>query len=268
MTETTATATTTENFQHNSIVNNIVERNDGSIREVNRVHIFDNTFFNHSRSSFVYYFYFCNETIFVVNGFVEARYIDTFNLNNFIQETLTTTKLASFLPSFVSFHNFNHNFFAFTDDGKVKEVSQRFRIVNARTTYDNEGVVIFTVCSQDGNIAQVQHIQNISVGKFVLQGKTYNITFCQSFLGFQSTQGNVAFTHFSFHVNPRSINTFSLYTCGFVQKVVQNFEAQIAHTNFVNVGESQSDGCFHFFCRFNNAAKLTASIAGRLLHTA
>ena len=220
MTETTTTSTTAENFQHNSIVNNIIKGNDGSIRKINGVHIFYNAFFYSSRCSFIDNFYFCYSTIFSVNGFIEARYIDALNFNNFIQETYATAYFASFLPSFVSFHNFNHNFFAFTDDGKVKEVSQRFRIVNARTTYDNKGVFILTVSSQNRNIAQFQHIQNIGVRKFVLQSEAYNITFCQSFFSFQSTQGNITFTHFSFHINPRSINTFSLHACSFVQKVV------------------------------------------------
>ena len=268
MTETATTSTTAKNFQHNSVVNNIIERNDGRIRKINSVHIFNNTFFYSSRSSFVDNFYFCNRTIFIVNAFIEARHIDALNFNYFIQETLTTANFTSFLPSFVSFHNFNHDFFTFTDDSKVKEISQRFRIINARTTYDNEGVVIFTVCGQNGHIAQVQHIQNIGVGKFVLQGKAYNVTFRQSFFSLQSTQGNVAFTHFSFHINPRSIYALSLHTCSFVQKVIQNFEAQIAHANFVNVRESQGNSCFYFFSRFNNAAKFTAGIAGWLLHTA
>ena len=35
VTETATTATATENFQHNSIVNNIVERYDGCVREIN-----------------------------------------------------------------------------------------------------------------------------------------------------------------------------------------------------------------------------------------
>ena len=178
MAETATTSTTTENFQHNSIVNDIVERNYRSIWEIDSIQIFYNAFFYSSRSSFVNNFYFCNSTIFVVNSFIEARNIDALNFNYFIQEAYATAYFASFLPSFVSFHNFNHNFFAFTDDGKVNEVSQRFRIVNARTTYDNEGVIIFTVCCQNGHIAQFQHIQNIGVGKFVLQGKAYNVTFC------------------------------------------------------------------------------------------
>ena len=225
MAETATTSTTTENFQHNSIVNDIVERNYRSIWEIDSIQIFYNAFFYSSRSSFVNNFYFCNSTIFVVNSFIEARNIDTLNFNYFIQEAYATAYFASFLPSFVSFHNFNHNFFAFADDSKVNEVSQRFRIVNARTTYDNEGVIIFTVCCQNGHIAQFQHIQNIGVGKFVLQGEAYNITFRQSFFCFQSAQGNIAFTHFRFHINPGSVNAFSLHACSFVQKVVQNFKA-------------------------------------------
>ena len=268
VTETAATATATENFQHNSIVNNIVERYDGSVGEINGVHIFYNAFFDNSRHIITKGFNCFYSIVFIINSLVEAGHVDAFNFYNFIQEAFATANFASFLPSFVRVHQLNHNFFTLADDGKVKEISQRFRIVNAGTAYDNEGIFLATFCCENRHTTQFQHIQNVGVGKLVLQGKANDVTFSQGLFSFQSTQGNVTFTHFGFHINPRSVNAFSLYACFLIQKVVQNLKAQIAHAHFVHVGESKGNGYFSFFRRLNNAAELAASITGRLLHAA
>lgn len=73
------------------------------------------------------------------------------------------------------------------------------------------------------------------------------------------------FPHEGFHIHPGRIDPFRQRVISCVQHAVNNFQPQMAHGHFIDIGESQ--GHFHIYAVMvlYHAVPFTADIAGRLL---
>ena len=158
MAETAATAAATENLQHNAVMNNFTERNNRRGREIYAVHILYNTLLNNSRNILAQRLNCLKGAVLIIFCFIEGRYINAFDFYHALQEFLSAAGFAFTFPLLVTTHYLDQNLFAFTDNGKIEEISQRLRVVHTGAAYNNKGVCIGTVLGKQRYAAQIKHI--------------------------------------------------------------------------------------------------------------
>ena len=149
MAETATTATATENLQHNTVMDNLTERNNRRGREIYAVHILYNTLLDNSRNILTQRLNCLKGAVLIIFRFIEGRYINAFDFYYALQEFLSAAGFAFTFPLLVATHYLNQNLFAFTDNSKIEEISQRLRVVHTGTAYNNKGICIGTIlCKQ------------------------------------------------------------------------------------------------------------------------
>ena len=158
MAETAATAAATENLQHDAVMNNFTERNNRRCREIYAVHILYNTLLDNSRNILAQRLNCLKGAVLIIFCFIEGRYINTLDFYHTLQKFLSAAGFAFTLPLLVATHYLDQNLFAFTDNSKIEEISQRLRVVHTGAAYNNKGVCISTVLSQQRHATQIKHI--------------------------------------------------------------------------------------------------------------
>ena len=156
--ETATTAAATENLQHNTVMDNLTERNNRRGREIYAVHILYNTLLDNSRNILTQRLNCLKGAVLIIFCFIEGRYINAIDFYHTLQEFLSAAGFAFTLPLLVATHYLNQNLFAFTDNSKIEEISQRLRVVHAGTAYNNKGICISTILSQQRYTTQIKHI--------------------------------------------------------------------------------------------------------------
>ena len=158
MAETATTAAATENLQHNTVMDNLSERNNRRCREIYAVHILYNTLLNNSRNILAQRFNCLKGAVLIIFCFIEGRHINALDFYHALQKFLSAAGFAFTFPLLVATHYLNQNLFAFTDNSKIEEISQRFRVVHTGAAYNNKGVCIGTVLSKQRYATQIKHI--------------------------------------------------------------------------------------------------------------
>ena len=158
MAETAATAAATENLQHDAVMNDFTERNNRRGREIYAVHILYNTLLDNSRNILAQRLNCLKGAVLIIFCFIEGRYINALDFYHTLQKFLSAAGFAFTLPLLVATHYLDQNLFAFTDNSKIEEISQRLRVVHTGAAYNNKGVCISTILSQQRHATQIKHI--------------------------------------------------------------------------------------------------------------
>ena len=158
MAETATTTTATENLQHDAVMNDFTERNNRRGREIYAVHILYNTLLDNSRNILAQRLNCLKGTIFIIFCFIEGRHINALNFYHTLQKFLSAARFAFTFPLLVATHYLNQNLFAFTNNSKIEEISQRLRVVHAGTAYNDKSICISTVLSHQRYATQIKHV--------------------------------------------------------------------------------------------------------------
>jgi len=94
-----------------------------------------------------------------------------------------------------------------------------------------------------------------------LQGKSNDLAFQQWSSGFQRSQPGVFRLHLAFHIRPGGIDSFGGNAVHVIEDLIEDTQAQVAHSDFVDIGKGQSNTQFGYILA--DGAHFIAHVAGR-----
>ena len=130
------------------------------------------------------------------------------------------------------------------------------------------GVAFLPVAGADRNAAHIQHIQNVGIAHFILQGETHNIKLIQGMAAFQRKQRPPRRFQFPPHIRPRHTDPLAQGIGQVVQDTVEDLHAQMAHGDLVGIGKTKCEGNVRIVKGFGGSVHLAAGIPGRFFHPA
>ncbi len=110
---------------------------------------------------------------------------------------------------------------------------------------------------------EIEHVEDIGIGEFVLQGETDDIERTEWQLVFQTGQWCPAGAQGRFHVGPRRIDPFRGNAVHLIEDMIQDRQPEMAHADFIGVGEGQGKTQIDLRQILGDAAEFTAEVAGR-----
>ena len=117
-------------------MNDFTKGHNGRGGKIYTVHVTHYPLIDHGRHIFRHGLNRFNSIILVIFHLVEGGHINAADFYNLLQKGLASPRLTSTLPLLIGRHYLYHHLFAFTNDGKIKEVSQWLRIIDAGPTHD------------------------------------------------------------------------------------------------------------------------------------
>ena len=157
-------------------MDNFHERHDGLINCRRRVEVADNSLKHFGRRGRLQNFQ-PDEVVARIQRLVKARHVNSANTHQAAQEASTPADFARRLPRSERLDDLAENFFSLADDKEVEKFRDGLDIVNARSAADNEGLVVATLRRVQMNLRQVQHVEDVCINHFVLQGKSQHVEF-------------------------------------------------------------------------------------------
>ena len=130
--------------------------------------------------------------------------------------------------------------FAFANEHKVEVLVHWLQIDGAWATSNDKWEVFATLGGGYGDAGKFQHVEDVGVAHFVLDGKANKVEVCQRCLCFQTSKGQVIVLEVLFVVGKGRVATVAHHTINAVEKVVQNAHAQIGHAHFVAIGNAHT----------------------------
>jgi hypothetical protein len=113
------------------------------------------------------------------------------------------------------------------------------------------------------NAGKIEHVEEIGIGKFVLQCEADGIEGREGAFRFERDEGDVVFAQQTFQIGPRRIDAFGGAPVEVVEDMIKDRQAEVAHADFVDVGKCESDARLDLLRLFlDDAAGLAAEIAG------
>ena len=122
------------------------------------------------------------------------------------------------------------------------------------------------VLREQRNAAEVEHIQDITVAQFILQGKADEVKIRQRIARFERIQRDIMRAHLFFHIHPRRENTLTPNVRLFVKKAVEDLDAEVRHTDLINIGKTEREPHVHLLLVLDDSSEFTADIAAGFLH--
>ena len=108
--------------------------------------------------------------VLIIVHLVQAGHIDTGELCCLSEQSFPVA-----LTGAEYLQKFEYDFFSFTDDEQVDEVGHWLRIKGTAAAGDYQGVRVVPLVAEQRDLSQVEHIQDIGVGKLIAQRKTDDI---------------------------------------------------------------------------------------------
>ncbi len=200
----------------------------------------------------------------MVGHVVKGRDIHALDVTGAAQEFVLAPSLALCLT--IQVGKLQHNLLAVTDLKGVDKRCERLRIVRARTAADDEVFQTPALGGAHGNAAQLEHIENIGKGQFILQRKAEDVQLRNAVSALQSIERNARAAHFLLHINPRRKDTLAPDAVLCIEQTVQNPAAEMRHADLVGIGKAHAEAQVDAVRVLDNTAPFAADIAGRLLH--
>ena len=117
--------------------------------------------------------------------------------------------------------------FPLSDIKQVKEISDRFRVIDAGTAADHKGHVLPAIRRQKWNPGKLQHLQNIGITHLILDGDAEKIHILYGILRLQTKQGDGFLSHDLIQIRPRGIDALAPDILPVVEHAVKNLDAQM-----------------------------------------
>ena len=201
----------------------------------------------------------------MVADLIKRRDIDAGNLGGTTEKFLFGIAAVRLHPTVEGDH-FHHDLFPFADLEQVDEVSQRLGVAGAGAARDNDRIIFRTFGSKRIQAGQVKHIEYIGIGQLILERKADHIKLAQRVKAFQAIERQSLLTHQCFKVGPRGIYPLSPAMRVGIDDVVQDFQPQMGHTNFIGIREAESDTKIDRILILDDAVQFAADIPCGLLH--
>ena len=181
--------------------------------------------------------------VLVVGHVIKGRNVNPFQLRQVPQNV--DARKASFPPVPDHVDQFVHHVLAVADHKGVDEGCQGLGVKGAGAARHHDGVLFGPVLPTDGHPAQVQHLQDVGIAHFVLQGEADNVKFVQRRPAFQRKQRHPGFPHLVRHVGVGHEQALAKGVLPLVDEIIQYFHAKVAHADFIGVGKAEAKGAAH-----------------------
>ncbi len=152
-------------------------------------HVFHDLFSDRRRDALLHREKALYGTVLPVICLIKPGHIDTREPGGPAQE-FHPAKLL-FPALFVQSHQLPVPGLPFSQVKHVKEIRQGLRIIGTGAASNDNGTVLPSLQGIQGNLGQVQNLQDIGIAHFILYGYAQKIKILHRILGFQGKEGNV-----------------------------------------------------------------------------
>ena len=203
--------------------------------------------------------------VFVVGNLIKRRDIDAGDLGGLPEEILFGVgPLRLHFP--VEGDHLHHDLLPLADLEEVHKVAKRLGIAGAGAAGEDNRVGFLPAGRPGVDPRQVQHVQDVCIGKLILEGKADRLELVEGIEALEAVKGQPLLPHQLFKVNPGGIDPFGPAVGVKVNDIVEDFQPQVAHPDLVGVGEAKGNPEIYIRLVLDNAVQLAADIPGRLLH--
>ena len=158
--------------------------------------------------------------------------------------------------------------FALAQLDHIKEVRNGLRVAGAGAARHDQRPALVAVPGIERDARQIQHGQDVGIGKLVLQRKAHRVKRGERVLALHGVQGQAQTLHLGFHVQPGHKGALTPPVFVAVEQLVQDLFAKEGHAHLVGIREAERKTHVHFFFILIDAARLTAGVAAGFLHPA
>ena len=263
--ETAAAHTAAQDFNAGAVLDGTHHGHDKVRRRGKLVQILEDGFGDAGRDARLVGGDGLDPAIVVVFDVVESRDIDAGDLCN-AQQQLLFGDAALFFGFFDLGADAGQLVFSFAQLDHIKEIRDGFGVAGAGAARHDQRPALIAVFGVKRDARQIQHGQNVGIGKLILQGKAHRVKCRQRILAFHGIQRQMQALHLSFHVQPGHESTLAPPVFVLVQQLIQDLLAQKGHSDLICVRETERKAHIDLLFFFINAARLTAGVPARLLH--
>ena len=228
-----------------------------------RIHIAHNTLVDHGARRRVQETHLAKMSRLVIDRLVERGHIDAIDGEEAHKEFATSARTPLCPPCNEGIAELGQNLLGFPNHKEVKEVRNRFDVVDARPTAHDEGHILAALARIERNSREVKHIQHVRVNHLILQRETEEIKICNRTAAFKRKKRDAPRTHLLLHVDPRRIDALRRNVCAAVQNLIENGKPEIAHADLVDIGQRERESALHAVPVLAHGIPFAARIARR-----
>jgi len=174
-------------------------------------------------------------TVRMVTDFKVRRDVDTLDTSEMLEKILPLPETI-FLEKVGDFFN---DFLTVPDDKEIEKIGKRFRIEGTRAAPDDEGIGETPFRRKEGNSREIQHVQDIGITHFILEGEPDDIEGTERKIGLQTAKRPPFPSKDFLHVFPGGVDPFSKGILPPVEDFVEDFKPEMRHPDLVGIGEGQ-----------------------------
>ena len=158
-----------------------------------------------------------------------------------------------------------NDLFAFADDEGIEEVRHRLGVVGAGPAAQDERILAAAILGEERDGAQLEHRQHGRVAELELQGESDDVEGPHRGAALDGKERQACGPQRRFQIAPRHEQPLAGRVVSLVERVVEEAEADVAHPDFVGVGERERPLQLDLREIFLDRVQLAADIARRLL---
>ena len=164
-------------------------------------------------------------TVFLIGNIVERRDIHARNFSNSEQQLFLGD--AALLFGFLNFGaDAGQLILTLAQLNDVKEIRNGLRIAGTGAARHDQRPGSITVFGIKWDTRQVQHGQDVGIGKLVLEGKAHRVKIRERILALHGIQGQLQPLHLRFHIQPGHKSTLAPPVFVGVEQLIQDFLPQ------------------------------------------
>ncbi len=155
----------------------------------------------------------------------------------------------------------------FTDHHRIEKGAHGLGVVAAGATRNHERVRGVSIGRTQGQPRYIKHGEHIGVELLVGQAEADNVELVYWMARLEAIKRDAVAPHCCLKVRPRAVGALSEHLRALVDQIVQNGEAEVTASQFVDVGKAECDpgAQGRVVPRLDNAVELAAGVAGGLL---
>ena len=263
LTEPAAPDAAPEQLQHHPVLDDLRGGDDGFGGEKGLVHIPDDALGHHRRGP-VPGGDGGHGAVVVIRHVVQAWDVDARQLGGGPKKRL----LGPALPPgpAVQLHQLHGDVLPLAQAYQVDEVGDGLGVVHGGAPGDDQGGQGRAVGAVNGNVCQVQHIQDGGKGHLIAHGEGHDVKVRDGLAGLQGKQGHPRPAHLLLHVAPGGKHPLAPHALHVVHNAIENAHAQVGHADLIGVREAEGNAGIHLGRVLLHGVVFPAHVAGRLLH--
>jgi hypothetical protein len=155
--------------------------------------------------------------------------------------------------------------FALSHAKGIEKESHRLRHIGSGTSPDHHRISLSPIFAPEGNLTEIEHGEDVRVGKLILQSKSQYVKILQGAGVLQRFQRIPLLPQSLLHIPPGTVSTLHGKPGVLPKEAVENLKSQIAHPHLVDIGKGETYPKLTWLFR-SACSKLSPHIAGWRFH--